>query len=216
MKKFKHFNFRLTRVRHILYNRLEHRDANYTWTNFLRRLPQREKQSFLNHSSNRESLLQELLKILSLRKKSVRYCQAKEKFHFTKPILVTELFDLLSCKKSQTVGFLSLNLMKLFLCKEQLTTELAVLYKRQEFSSILGLRKFTWAFRYWNWWLLDRSVHCPPDNKNNSEDCCLAWKVLRNWDKSNDLLKEQSATRPSCCLYQVKRGKRNGWEYYEL
>jgi hypothetical protein len=61
-------------------------------------------------------------------------CQAKEKFHFTKQLLVAELFDLLSCKKSKTaVGFLPLNLMKLFLCKERLTAELAVLYKRQEF-----------------------------------------------------------------------------------
>jgi hypothetical protein len=70
-------------------------------------------------------------------------CQAKEKFHFTKPLLVVELFDL-SCKKSQTaVGFLPLNLMKLFLCKERLTTKLAALYKRQEFSSVFGRRKFT-------------------------------------------------------------------------
>jgi len=98
-KKLKHFNFWLTRVRHILYYRLEHRDANCTWINFLRRLPQREEQSALSHSSNRESLLQ--------RKKDRNYskscpcekncavlrcisCQAKEKFHFTKPLLVAE------------------------------------------------------------------------------------------------------------------------------
>jgi hypothetical protein len=57
--------------------------------------------------------------------------QAKEKVHFTLMLLVAELIDLLSCKKSQTsVGLLPLNLMKLFLCKERLTTELAVLFKR--------------------------------------------------------------------------------------
>jgi hypothetical protein len=68
----------------------------------------------------------------------------KEKFHFIKTLLVAELFDLLTCKKSQTaLGSLPLKLIKLFLCKERLTTELAVLYKRQEFSSVLGLRKFT-------------------------------------------------------------------------
>jgi len=151
-KKIRHFNFWLTRVRHILYNRLEHRDANYTWTNFLRRLPKREKQSYLGHSSNRESLIQ--------RKKVRNYsksCPCGEK----KCALLSDVrrkwsfislnrYQWQSCltfsrARSQTVGFLPLNLMKLFLCKEQLTTELAVLYKRQEFSSILGLRKFTWA-----------------------------------------------------------------------